>query len=43
MKVREAEGEKRLGEPKFENGSKGEMCCSGNDCFFNVTMENVTK
>lgn len=38
MNVREAEGEKRLGEAMFENEGKGEMC-SGNGCFSNVIME----
>lgn len=39
MKVREAEGQKRFGEAKFENRGKGEMCCSGNCCFPSVMRE----
>lgn len=39
VKVRGAEGQKRLGKAKFENGGKGEVCCSGNSCFPNTMKE----
>ena len=39
MKGRGAEGEKRLGEPEFENRGEGEVCYSGNGCFCDVVVE----